>query len=72
MRNVGTLDRLFRLVIGTVLTLAPFVTGWPVWTNPVALWASVVVGVVLVATSAIGFCPIYAALGLISKGRRPA
>lgn len=72
MNNVGTLDRLVRLVIGALLTLAPFLTGWPVWSNPLALWASVIVRVVLIATSAFGFCPIYAALGLNSKGRRPA
>ena len=72
MSNVGTIDRLVRLVIGAALTLAPFITGWPVWTSTVALWASVVVGVVLVATSAFGFCPIYAALGLSSKRKRLA
>lgn len=70
MSNVGTIDRLVRLVIGAALTLAPFLTGWPLWTNAIALWASVVVGVALVATSAFGFCPIYAALGIGSKRKR--
>ena len=71
MSNVGIIDRLVRLVIGAALVLAPFLTGWPLWSNAVALWASVVVGVVLVATSAFGFCPIYAALGMRSKRKRP-
>lgn len=67
MRNVGTLDRVIRLVIGALLVAAPLATGWPLWANPLAYWASIVIGLVLVATSALGFCPIYRALGLSSK-----
>ncbi|MEO8756554.1 MAG: DUF2892 domain-containing protein [Devosia sp.] len=67
MSNVGTLDRIFRFAVGAFLAVAPFLTGWPVWTSAVALWASVIVGVVLIATSMFSFCPIYAVLGLSSK-----
>ncbi len=67
MANVGTPDRLVRLVIGAMLAAAPFLTWWAIWANPVALWTSVIIGTVLIATSALGFCPIYAALGLSSK-----
>ena len=72
MRNVGTLDRVVRLIVGALLIAAPFTTTWSVWANPIALWASIVVGAVLVATSAFSFCPIYAALGLSSKRKRLA
>jgi len=67
MSNLGSLDRLARLMVGAALVLAPFLTSWPLWTNALTLWAALIVGVVLVATSAFGFCPIYAALGLSSK-----
>lgn len=64
MQNVGTPDRIIRLVVGALLIIAPFMTGWPLFANPVLLWGSVVVGAVLVATAVFSFCPIYAALGL--------
>lgn len=62
MANVGTPDRIIRVIVGAVLILLPFVTGWPVWTNMIATIAAVVVGVVLIVTAAIRFCPIYAVL----------
>jgi hypothetical protein len=67
MANVGSIDRIIRIVLGALLVIAPFVTGWAIWASAIALWASVVVGVVLIATALFSFCPIYAALGLSSK-----
>lgn len=72
MSNVGTLDRIVRLAVGGLFVIAPFITSLPLWANPVAFWASIVVGAVLIATSAFSFCPIYAALGLTSKRKRLA
>ena len=69
MQNVGTPDRIIRLVVGALLVIAPFVTGWPLFASPVPLWGSVIVGAVLVATAAFSFCPIYAALGLRTRPR---
>jgi hypothetical protein len=63
MSNVGNLDRIVRALVGLVLTLIPFVAGWPI----AAIVISAIVGVVLIATAAVGFCPIYAALHLSSK-----
>jgi hypothetical protein len=65
MANVGTLDRIVRAIVGLALIAAPFLAGWP----PLVMVISVIVGVVLVATAAISFCPIYAVLGLSSKRR---
>jgi hypothetical protein len=70
MSNIGQRDRILRVVIGAALLVLPFATGWAVWTSAALLWSSVVVGVVLIATAAVGFCPIYALLGLSSKRRR--
>ncbi|MEO8685107.1 MAG: DUF2892 domain-containing protein [Devosia sp.] len=62
--NVGTPDRLARIVIGAVLVLLPFFSGLALFANPLWLWASVAVGAVLILTAIIRFCPLYAILGL--------
>ncbi|WP_244616474.1 DUF2892 domain-containing protein [Youhaiella tibetensis] len=72
MQNVGTPDRIARLIIGALLIAAPFLTGWPIWASALAFWAAIIVGVVLLATAVFSFCPIYAALGLNTRGRRRA
>jgi hypothetical protein len=70
MQNVGSPDRIARLIIGALLILAPFVTGWELFANPLLMWGSVVVGAILAATAVFSFCPIYAALGLSTKPKR--
>ena len=70
MSNLGNLDRIIRFILGAVLVGAPFLTGWPIWSEGLAFWGALIVGVVLIATSVLSFCPIYAALRLSSK-RRP-
>lgn len=66
MSNLGIIDRVVRTAVGVAFILAPLAAGWP----SLVLGLSLIVGVVLVATAAISFCPIYALLGLTSK-RRP-
>lgn len=66
MPNLGTLDRIVRALVGLALIIVPFVAGWPTS----VLVASSAGGVVLIATAAISFCPIYAMLGLSSKRGR--
>ena len=68
MPNLGTIDRSIRAIVGLALIVVPFVAVWPI----VGLVISVVVGVILIGTAAISFCPIYAALGLSSKRHREA
>lgn len=70
MQNVGTPDRILRLILGALLVVAPFFTGWALFANPLMVWGSVVVGAVLVATALFSFCPIYAALGLSTAPKR--
>ncbi len=58
--NVGTIDRIVRAVLGLVLiglAASGIVPG--VW-----MWVAGVVGVVLLVTAAISFCPIWMALGV--------
>ena len=63
MSNVGIVDRIIRAIAGLALIAAPFIAGWPA----LGLGISVGAGVVLIATAAVSFCPIYAMLGLSSK-----
>ncbi len=53
--NVGGIDRILRAVLGLVL-IALAATG------TIGLWGWI--GVVLVATAAISFCPLYPLLGI--------
>lgn len=65
MQNVGTPDRIVRLVAGAALIVLPFILTFPVW----AFWVSLVVGAVVIATAIFSFCPIYAVLGLSSRSK---
>jgi hypothetical protein len=62
--NVGTPDRIARLIIGVLLLVAPFVTGWALFANPVWTWVFVIVGLVLAVTGLVRFCPAYAIFNL--------
>ena len=55
--NVGGIDRILRIVIGLVL-IALAATG------TVGVWGWI--GVVPLATAALGFCPLYTVLGINS------
>ncbi len=53
-KNIGTLDRAMRLVVGIVLIALVFV-------GPQTPWGWI--GIVPLATAALGFCPLYTVLG---------
>jgi Protein of unknown function (DUF2892) len=55
--NVGGIDRILRIVIGLVL-IALTLTGM------IGVWGWV--GLVPIATAAMGFCPLYTVLGFSS------
>ena len=59
-KNESNTDRTLRAVIGAALLVA-WIAGWISGTLAVVLG---VVGVVLIATAAAGFCPIYRLLGI--------
>lgn len=52
--NVGGIDRILRIVVGLALV------GWALTGGPLWAW----IGVVPLATGAIGFCPVYPLLGM--------
>lgn len=58
--NVGNIDRILRAVVGVILLLLPImgsVTGG-------MAWLSGIVGVVMLATAGMRFCPAYRLLGV--------
>ncbi len=52
--NVGGIDRIIRILVGLALV------GWAAMGGPVWAW----IGVIPLATGAVGFCPFYPLLGL--------
>lgn len=62
--NVGNLDRAVRAILGLVLLMLPFVSGMALFQSGIATVLSVVVGLVLVATSTMRFCPLYRIFGI--------
>ncbi|RLJ67723.1 YgaP family membrane protein [Sulfurisoma sediminicola] len=53
--NVGGIDRVLRILVGLGLVAWAALLGGPVWA-----W----IGIVPLATGAIGFCPLYPMLGM--------
>lgn len=60
-RNVGNIDRGIRGLVGVILLLVFFVAP-PA--NAILLWGCLVVGVVMVGTAALGWCPPYSIFGI--------
>ena len=60
-RNVGNMDRELRALIGILALLGAFVLGWfSGW----MVWAAALVGVIMLGTAAVGFCPLYRLVGI--------
>jgi hypothetical protein len=53
--NVGGIDRVLRILVGLGLVAWAALLGGPVWA-----W----IGIIPLATGAIGFCPFYPILGM--------
>ena len=62
--NVGTIDRLFRFILGIVLLGAPFISGLALFNSSTATIFSVIVGLIMIGTAAMKFCPLYRILGI--------
>lgn len=68
MKNMGSTDRAVRLVIGVVLLVLALFTGvgGAGWVH----WLMMIVGAVMVLTSAIGVCPAYLPFGIKTCPRK--
>ncbi|MGR3795187.1 YgaP family membrane protein [Vannielia sp. SX4] len=58
-QNVGRIDRLIRLAAGIVLLVLAFTALNGAWA-----WIAGIVGLVMLGTAAIGYCPPYSLLGI--------
>ncbi|WP_146589721.1 YgaP family membrane protein [Puniceibacterium confluentis] len=61
--NMGAADRVIRLIVGTVLILAPVFDLFGMTASTPAIVASVIAGIVLVLTAFFRFCPLYRVVG---------
>ena len=66
-KNEGPLDRGIRAVVGVLALIAGFAMLSGVWQIVAG-----VVGLVLLATAAIGICPLYSVLGINTCPVKPA
>jgi hypothetical protein len=62
--NIGSADRIARIIVGLALILVPMVSGLALFANPLLYWGAVIVGAVLVLTALVRFCPLYTIFGL--------
>lgn len=62
--NLGNLDRIFRAILGILLLALPFLSGWAIFNGTAATLISVLVGLVMLGTSALKFCPLYRIFGI--------
>lgn len=63
-KNTHNIDRIVRIVIGIAAFVGAFAVGGGIFSIILGL-----VGVIMFATSAMSFCPIYAALGFSTLGK---
>lgn len=61
--NLGSIDRLLRLVIGIILLAAPFLAAGAFAGNAVLTYGAIAIGAILVVTALFRFCPIYRVFG---------
>ena len=63
-RNVGIVDSLARQILGLLLLVLPFFGGLALFQDSAVKVIAVLVGMLLVATSAVRFCPLYRLVGV--------
>ncbi|PRY80552.1 Protein of unknown function (DUF2892) [Yoonia maritima] len=62
--NVGKTDQIVRAVVGLIFVIIPFTATLSLFDNSYAIYASVLIGAVLLLTSGFRICPIYSVLGI--------
>ena len=62
--NVGTADRLIRIVLGLALLFSPLANVPAIWSSQPLAYLSMAVGAILLLTGVFSFCPLYRVLGI--------
>ena len=65
--NVGTADRIARLVVGLALAALALFSGLPAFAEPLWFWGALVVSAILIVTAVVRFCPLYAPFGISTR-----
>ena len=67
IKNIGSPDRIARLVVGVLLLVLVLFSGMPLLAS--GLWKTIftIVGLVLIGTALMRFCPLYRLLGMSSS-----
>lgn len=69
--NVGTVDRMLRLIAGVILIALPFVMPeLEIWANPVFSYGAFAVGAIMILTGLVRFCPAYFLIGANTCGSK--
>jgi len=67
LANVGSTDRVIRIIVGLALIAAPYVLDLALWENQTVRILVQVVGAVLVFTGVTKFCALYKLIGVDTK-----
>ena len=62
--NVETIDRFVPAAFGIVLLYLAFSSGWPAFAGPLLKYGAAIVGLAMLATSALKLCPFDAIFGI--------
>ncbi|MBF6594963.1 MAG: DUF2892 domain-containing protein [Thermaceae bacterium] len=62
--NVGSTDKIVRFVLALVFFIIALMVGAALWK-----WVFAILGVVMVVTALLNFCPIWAAFGISTRGK---
>jgi hypothetical protein len=65
--NIGTTERLIRIVLGVALLIVGYAAALPTWATLVAYTA----GVIALVTGAVRFCPVWWLFGVNTCGPEP-
>lgn len=62
--NVGTIDRILRAALGIALLYLGLFSGVAFFADPLFMYGTAAIGVVMLATSTLRFCPLYSIVGI--------
>lgn len=62
--NVGSTDRVLRGLLGLMLIIAPLLNMPAIWSSAPLAYGSMAIGLVLMITAALRFCPLYRIVGI--------
>jgi hypothetical protein len=63
-KNVGTLDRAARAILGLVLLYLAFASGLPLFEGALFKYGAAVIGAVMLLVAAVRICPLYSLIGI--------